>query len=768
MLVRKIGIKGLAVAAVATLSASAAGVVGAATAGAAPDYGDGCTQYMAYLVPGTGETSEDADPSEPVGMLAGVARDLEEEFGDDITVVTVPYSASAFDKGLTYRGSAMTGVKALSDYMSQCQNSDMVVAGYSQGAEVAGDVLWHVGNDNAPVPAERVKGAVLLADPKRGSEKLVGTKSTGQGIQGERPGGYGGLEGRIKWVCDPEDLYCNTTSDNPFLKVIGKAVTGNVSDNPVIGLDEVEDMTSGDLSELTSTFGASKLTDVPDKAAELMNRSQALLERDESPTAAQLQTISDLAQDLNGTFASSEDILEFAQSGGALDLLAAEKKGTPGRQTFDVLETMEGMDLQALVAETSTVVDTVAALTSGTASDGELVAGGEALQLLATTGMEIASTSEALSEVDRSGLLAATGVMGQLKISTVINTSLSGMDTVMAMDFPAIAENLNLLGQQLAALDPHGSHETSAELLEQLEPWVNYIDAANTDVMPMAARMVQMVPDPTGQALAGAQVMKVAGQVDIKRLYDNLKLANDVSWTALQGNPEAAAGLLPIAMDVSAVGLEAISTGLLGGTANKTGQSQADVDGVVGTEGAQDLVDLTSDLAGQMGEGDWSDMAQLVGDGLEYQSFISSGAHTTAYTDKPLVKGLSAVEYMAQYFIVSLQGEADADSDSDADAKATKDSDAKSDDDKDTAKKASAKEKDADRPTTGRSGGNGGAPAVERDAGERKAPAERETKATPTPTKAADPTDVDRGRMGPIKEVKQTPGAKPTQVGVGN
>lgn len=642
----------------AVRSLAATGVIACVVVGAgavnvqiatAQNLGEGCTEYMAYLVPGTTETSADADPSKPAGMLSKVGSKLQQEFGKKITVTYVPYSASAFDKGLTYAASEGSGVAATAALMAKCPNSKIVLAGYSQGAEAAGDVAWHIGHGNGPVPAAAVRGVALLADPKRGTEKLVGAKVSGSGVAGERKGGYGSLEGRIKWVCDEADMYCNTTSSNPFVGIIGKAVTGNTTDE-VTPLDGNVGDSAGDFGNLVSDFGDTDLTAVADKASELTNRTSALTREGAGPpTKDQLDKIVDLASSLHTTYASTADIKDFADTNGTRELLGAEKKGTPGAQTSTVLDTLDSMDLGALISSTAAIADTAAGLTAGDTSSGTLVGGGEALKSLATMGLNVASQSEALSNVDRTNLTAATGVLGKLKISTVVDTSMMALSTVLSTDYAAIVDKVSTLGAQLAATDAKGAHVSAGELNNMLEPWVDLVAAGTTDVMPMAAAMVGLIPDPSGVCQIAAEVMKVLAQVDVKRLAENVGLAQEVAWSVIDGNPAEAARLVPIGIDIGMVGLQAVASGLLGQSVNKTGTSTA--------AGGGGLLSMTSQLVqGLGGAGGVQNVEQLGGDLMDFGSFIASNAHTTAYTSETLVGNLSSVEYLAEYFVVQLGG----------------------------------------------------------------------------------------------------------------
>ncbi|MET3959819.1 hypothetical protein ABIE52_006754 [Rhodococcus sp. OAS809] len=620
---------------------------------AAQNLGAGCTEFMAYLVPGTTETSAEADPSKPAGMLSKVGKQLEQEFGKKITVVYVPYSASAFDKGLTYEASERSGVAATAALMAKCPDSKIVLSGYSQGAQVAGDVAWHIGHGNGPVPAAAVRGVALLADPLRGTEKLVGAKLSGAGVAGERKGGYGSLEGRIKWVCDEDDMYCNTSSSNPFIGVLGKAVTGATGEvAPLDGGAPADG--AGGFTDLVSNFGDTDLTAVGDKVSELKNRTSALTRDGAStPTKDQLGKIGDLAKSLNTTYASTADIKDFADKNGTRELLGAEKKGTPGAQTSDVLAMLDGVDLNSLISSTASIADTAAGLAAGDVSGSSLASGGEALKSLATMGLNVASEGEALSNTDRSNLTAATGVLGKLKISTVVDTSMMALSTVLSTDFPAILDKVGLLGAQLAAMDAKAAHVTAGELNTMLEPWVDLAAAATTDVMPMAANMVALIPDPTGTSKIAAEVMKVLAKVDVKRLANNVGQAQEVAWSVVEGNPADAVKLVPIGIDMGMVGLQSVAGGLLGTPVEKTGTSAATGDG--------DLLTMTSQLIDSVGgAGGVQNIGQLTGDLMDFNSFIASNVHTTSYTSKALVGNLNSVDYLAAYFVVQLGGGASA------------------------------------------------------------------------------------------------------------
>ncbi len=219
----------MAVSIATAFTASTAAAAGIALAD--PGAGPGCPRWTAVLVPGTGETSSAADPAQPQsGMLRPIGDGLVARYGGDIQVRYLPYAASLAP---TYRASESAGVQALSDLLGGlCASTRVVLAGYSQGADAAGDIAARIGHGQGPIPADRVVGVGLLSDPRRNSGTAqLGSAVPGEGIAGPRDSDFGALNGRVRTVCAQGDLYCATSPEaSPALAAVGRAFTG--SPNP--------------------------------------------------------------------------------------------------------------------------------------------------------------------------------------------------------------------------------------------------------------------------------------------------------------------------------------------------------------------------------------------------------------------------------------------------------------------------------------------------------------------------------------------------------
>ncbi|MEG8179285.1 cutinase family protein [Nocardia terpenica] len=208
-----------ATAVTATTVTGLAGVAGA-------DPGGGCAPFTAVLVPGTTETNPAANPAQPAGLLASLGSGLSARYGSDIDVRYLPYAASA----APYRASETGGVTTLSLLLGGlCASTRVVLAGYSQGADIVGDTTTAIGHHRGPLPPDRVLAVGLISDPRRDpATTQLGTPATGQGVAGTRDEDFGTLASRVRTVCATGDLYCATSPQtSPALSAIARAFTGN-------------------------------------------------------------------------------------------------------------------------------------------------------------------------------------------------------------------------------------------------------------------------------------------------------------------------------------------------------------------------------------------------------------------------------------------------------------------------------------------------------------------------------------------------------------
>ncbi|MBB1033321.1 cutinase family protein [Dietzia sp. CQ4] len=184
-----------------------------------------CPDNLIIAFPGTGETNENADPYAQIGMLSHVTKPLTAT--GRAQAFYVPYPAVAVDpsSGMTYAQSKKIGIenatREMEARMNECPNTVFSLTGYSQGADAAGDLAAAIGHGHSSIPADRITSVALLADPGQspGDSAIAAPASTG--FAGAR-GGLGALQDKASWVCNPDDIYCNTPADKPALAMLGK------------------------------------------------------------------------------------------------------------------------------------------------------------------------------------------------------------------------------------------------------------------------------------------------------------------------------------------------------------------------------------------------------------------------------------------------------------------------------------------------------------------------------------------------------------------
>lgn len=141
-----------------------------------------CAPLIMVGVPGTFETDRAQDPNKPTGLLGSLAAPMREQGGFSETYI--PYTADAGVSGTSYAKSVQYGtektVNTITDIANRCHGSRIVLTGFSQGADIAGDVATMIGQKQVPVDPAIIAGVVLFADPQRAenSNILVGSSNT--------------------------------------------------------------------------------------------------------------------------------------------------------------------------------------------------------------------------------------------------------------------------------------------------------------------------------------------------------------------------------------------------------------------------------------------------------------------------------------------------------------------------------------------------------------------------------------------------------------
>ncbi len=190
-----------------------------------------CPAVEAIAVPGTTQTSPQADPDKPVGVLGSILEPLRKNSPVRLVTYYTPYPATIVGgtDGGGYRASKNAGIDAtnarLKAVSTACPSTVFILTGYSQGADVAGDVAAAIGHNRGVIPANKLLGVALVADPSQApaGQPTIGLTDPGMGFAGVRSGGFGSLTQRngILSVCSPQDYYCNLPQGDLVMRMIG-------------------------------------------------------------------------------------------------------------------------------------------------------------------------------------------------------------------------------------------------------------------------------------------------------------------------------------------------------------------------------------------------------------------------------------------------------------------------------------------------------------------------------------------------------------------
>jgi Cutinase len=190
-----------------------------------------CPGIDAVAVPGTTQTDPRADPHTPVGILGSILEPLKRHSHLPVATYYTPYPATIFGgtDGGGYLASKQAGIDSADAHLKavahRCPHTKFLLTGYSQGADIAGDIAAAIGHHTGAIPADRLLGVGLIADPSLSpvDQPTIGLLHPGMGFAGVRTGGFGALAERnaVLSICAPLDYYCNLPQNDLVMRFIG-------------------------------------------------------------------------------------------------------------------------------------------------------------------------------------------------------------------------------------------------------------------------------------------------------------------------------------------------------------------------------------------------------------------------------------------------------------------------------------------------------------------------------------------------------------------
>ncbi|MEV0688260.1 cutinase family protein [Nocardia sp. NPDC050378] len=274
-----------------TAASVAAAMVGAAAITAASPAApavavpiDGCPALFILGVQGTGQSSPNADPLADTGVVGSLIGPVVGAVPSLVQRAYIGYDAG-FGGIVPGGGSdpyvaSVSGARANLDaaalqVVQACPDTMLAGVGYSQGAQAMASFARDVGAGNGPVPADRIAGIALYANPDRGELEPVFPGRPGQTVPDPAPGtsgaavarvqvlaapaggaglattraGYGDLTGRVADICSDGDLACSAPGQASVLRLGAQVFAQADLTNPFAALSTLGAALSDALGE---------------------------------------------------------------------------------------------------------------------------------------------------------------------------------------------------------------------------------------------------------------------------------------------------------------------------------------------------------------------------------------------------------------------------------------------------------------------------------------------------------------------------------------
>ena len=473
-------------------------VIGASAVTAAPIQAKpgSCSPSEIVAVPGTWETNKNANPDVPVGMLKPITDKVEEKLGDTVTSVYPAYEATAFDQGVPYADSKADGVKSVTDTLRQraarCPATVFSIIGYSQGADIAGDIAENIAQGRGPITASKLRATVLIADPGRGTkgETVVGPNPPGHGIVGPRSEGFGDLD--VVTICDPApDLYCATPSDDGLLNSLG-TVLGNTG------------MTGGDDKEAaTNPADLATATNLGELNVEAIKTAPAKIEK--ALAAGDRAGARTIANETKSQTTVFRDLTRNINEGYAAATLADFEQDTAQFRASTVLGSVKNVDVDNLSKTLDKIADGADSLGADQLGEAAATLTDQVGPLVGLGGGDITAASRIVRGIQPVSLMRqaslTSGKVARIEFQGIVNDMIGIGGLATTGNFIAMPDTINALNAKLIGV-------------------VEAVDSVDLD--PLIAILATM-PLGTPERLAG-DVLKVINALDLTALAQNAAL----------------------------------------------------------------------------------------------------------------------------------------------------------------------------------------------------------------------------------------------------
>lgn len=577
---RKVRITALSVAAV---TIAGLGTTLGSMAGADPAIS--CSPVKVVAVPGTWETNPGEDPNTPKGMLKGITDRLQQRFGSKVSSYFVSYDATAFNEGVAYADSEKSGVDAEKTAMTQiaksCPGTKIVGLGYSQGADVNGDVAAAIGAGKGPIPATQYVAGGNLADPQQGTKgaAYLGVDQPGtQGLLGPRKGGYRAVSGRFVTACLKGDMYCATPNNDHLIRAIG-AVGGNV------GLANLQSSAERDLDKGPRKQHYTKPED-------LTNLPPAVRKLARFARGGNVKGVTQAANQVSNLVGPVENLAALASNPAVVAALMATPPGSQTHTAGEVLQKLGQADLAGLGDDARKAIR---------------AAGRHDLDTLDTVAVDAMQKLGPLSGVNKSDLAKASIVVQGLSPQALF-TQANNLAGLTKLNYKAMLRAANNLPKAAAKGNTKAAFRSLNTIENQLMPVARI--ANNVDFRTLGAALA-LSTDPQTKAVGEALV--ILDRVNWVRVARDLRAIQNKLATV---NPKRLPKIDPQNPRKSLTNIFGVNALGIVGPATDVGQHGLDVAGIKLPEGS---------LAKLVKEG--LNPAEVVSESVQAAVFFQSQVH---------------------------------------------------------------------------------------------------------------------------------------------